>query len=245
MPNVKAVVEYDGTDFYGFQIQRDRRTVQGEIEQALAKLLHKPDVKVVGAGRTDAGVHARGQVINFMIDSLFPVNAICKAMNRILPRDIRFRCTEIVDDSFHARHSAVARRYAYVIKNSKRASVMCSRYVWEIESLLDINAMRGASRCLIGTHDFASFGKPPNGKSNTVRSLMELWIHNRGDLVVIGYQANAFLHGMVRSITGTLAEIGVGRRDPKDIKRILEKKDRNTAGLTAPSRGLYLIGVDY
>lgn len=245
MPNIKAVIEYDGADFHGFQIQASARTVQGELERRLSRLLNAPGMRIAGAGRTDAGVHATGQVVSFRLESGMPADRICPALNGILPADLRMRRTAIVDDAFHARYSAKSRTYIYIITNRERPSVLLARYAWNVMQPLDIEAMRDAASRLAGSHDFASFGAPDHVGGSTRRQMLNVSVWRRKDAVFLRFRANAFLRGMARAITGTLVEVGQGKRSAPDLDDILEAGDRHAAGITAPPQGLYLTRVEY
>lgn len=245
VPNVKVVMEYDGTDFCGFQKQPSVRTVQGELEQALGGLFRQPVPKVVAAGRTDAGVHATGQVVSFEARGAFPTDRICPALNSFLPADVRAKSAEEVPASFHARYSAKARTYVYVTLNRAAPSALLARYAWHVSSPLDVGAMRAGAGELIGTQDFASFGMPERSGGSTVRQVFDLEVWQRKDAVFFKIRANAFLRGMARAVVGTLVEVGQGRRRPEEIARILSACDRQAAGVSAPPRGLYLTRVEY
>ncbi len=245
MPNIKAVVEYDGTDFYGFQRQPSRPTVQGELERALAKLFKVETYKIVGAGRTDAGVHATGQVVSFQIPETFPADRLRPAVNGLLPISIRLRRTEVVPEEFHARYSAKSRTYRYVVLNRDEPTALLTRYTWHVRQPLDLDAMRSASEVLIGKKDFASFGMPERTGGSTVRRVLNLDTKRRKDAIFCMVRADAFLRGMVRAIVGTLVEIGAGKRSPEDMALILSACDRQASGVSAPPRGLYLTRVEY
>lgn len=245
MPNIKAVVEYDGTDFCGFQRQPSRPTVQGELERALARLFREEAFKIVGAGRTDAGVHATGQVVSFQIPETFPADKLRPAVNGFLPISIRLRKTEVVPDDFHARYSAKSRTYIYNVLNRVEPTALLTRYTWHQRTPLDLDAMRAASVVLIGTKDFASFGMPDRVGGNTVRRVLNLEITRRKDVVCYRIRATAFLRGMARAIVGTLVEVGSGKRGPEEVAEILSACDRQAAGVSAPPRGLYLTRVEY
>jgi len=242
--NIKAVVEYDGTDFSGFQRLPKRRTIQGELERALAQVMKEP-VRVVGAGRTDAGVHAAGQVISFKTECAIPIERVCVALNSALPRDIAVKTAEEVPLDFSARYSARSRKYEYSILIADQPSALRGRFAWQVSSELDLPAMREASAFLLGKHDFAAFSLSRSDGKTTVREVKSIEIDRRDDVVLIVLEANGFLHSMARRIVGTLVEVGQGRRPPEDLKTILESKDRSTAGKTAPARGLCLIEVEY
>ena len=245
MPNIKAVVEYDGTDFCGFQRQPSKPTVQGELERALAKLFKLETYKIVAAGRTDAGVHATGQVVSFPIPETFPADRIRPAVNGLLPISIRVRRTEVVSEEFHARYSAKSRTYVYVVLNRDEPTALLTRYTWHLRQPLDLDVMKAAGAALIGRQDFASFGVPERTGGSTVRRIMNLEIRRRKDAIFLLVRADAFLRGMVRAIAGTLAEVGAGKRSPEEMALILSACDRQASGVSAPPRGLYLTRVEY
>jgi tRNA pseudouridine38-40 synthase len=242
---VRCAVEYDGTAFFGFQVQAKGRTVAGEIERVLENLLEEP-VKITGAGRTDAGVHASGQVISFSTSRSFPFERLAVAMNTALPHDISVREAAVVGRGFSARFSARERTYVYAIHNARdRSALLMHRAYHVYRHTLDLDAMGDAAAPLIGEHDFRSFCGvlPENGV--TVRDVRALTIARYGDLVRVAIRADGFVHRMVRTIVGTLVECGLGRRDPASMRAILAARDRRAAGLTAPAHGLYLAGVRY
>lgn len=245
MPNVKAIVEYDGTGFCGFQRQPTRPTIQGDLEKALGRLLGEWRVPIVGAGRTDAGVHASGQTVNFTLPERFPLDRICEAMNGKLPVGIRLKSAEVASDDFHARYSAVSRTYIYAVLNRDLGSVFLKRYTWHVRKPLDLDAMICAADKFIGTQDFASFGMPDKPGRSTVRQVMEFRMRRRKHIVFVKIRANAFLRGMARAMVGTLVDIGQGKRSPQDLDAILAARDRQAAGTTAPPQGLFLTKVEY
>jgi tRNA pseudouridine38-40 synthase len=242
---VRCAVEYDGTAFFGFQVQAKGRTVAGVIESALGDLFEEP-VKVTGAGRTDTGVHASGQVISFSTSRSFPFDRLAVALNAALPFDISVRDAAVVAGGFSARFSARERTYVYAILNARDRRALLSHRAYHVyRHTLDLDAMRAGAAQLIGEHDFRSFCGvlPENGV--TVRNVRMLTIEPRGDLVRIAIGADGFVHRMVRTIVGTLVECGLGRRDPASLPEIIAARDRRAAGLTAPPHGLYLAGVRY
>jgi tRNA pseudouridine38-40 synthase len=245
VPNIKAIVEYDGTDFSGFQRQSSRRTIQGEIERALAKLFKEESHKIIGAGRTDAGVHATGQVVSFQIPETFPEDKIVPAVNGLLPISIRVRSAQVAPDEFHARYSAKSRTYVYVALCREEPTALLTRYVWHVRTPIDTQAMSVAAQALIGRMDFASFGLPDRTGGNTVRRVQNLEIRRRKDMVFCFIKADAFLRGMVRAVVGTLVEVGAGKRSPDTVAEILAACDRRACDVSAPSRGLYLSRVEY
>ncbi|MBI2842787.1 MAG: tRNA pseudouridine(38-40) synthase TruA [Armatimonadetes bacterium] len=244
MRNIKVVIEYDGTDYFGFQRQPGRRTIQGEIERALTKITKKP-VKVVGAGRTDAGVHALGQVISFKTGGTIPTEKIAVAMNSLLPKDIVAGDAREVPPEFHARYSAKSRAYKYIVLNRKHPSAFFGRFSWYVPGALNLAAMRRGAKYLVGTHDFTSFSAADTDRSGRIREVKGLLIRRCDEFVTFDLEANAFLHSMARIMVGTLVEVGQGRRRAAEIGEVLESKDRRLAGRTAPPQGLALVEVTY
>jgi tRNA pseudouridine38-40 synthase len=240
----RVVVEYDGTDFCGFQFQPEMRTVAGELERALSRLFDRP-VKVTAAGRTDAGVHALGQVISFVSHAGFPIEKLGIALNSALPDDLSARDAARVDDDFSARLSALERSYTYLVFNRREPSATMRRWSHFEHRRLDLEAMRAAASCFIGTHDFVSFCGMLPERGGTIRTLHALEIERSGDLVRFTFRGKGFLHRMVRILTGTLLEIGSGRRAGDSAPAMLAARDRREAGLTAPPQGLFLVGVRY
>ncbi len=238
-----AVVEYDGTAYAGFQIQKNKRTIQGEIERALAKVTQE-EIRIVGAGRTDAGVHARGQVIAFRTAWRRSLEELQRALNAVLPRDIAVRELAPAAEDFHPRFSAVSREYRYTIWNAPVRSPLVARFAYHFPWPLDVAAMNEAASALVGTHDFASFGRPPKGE-NTVRTVYRAQCTREGSFVYFDIVANAFLQRMVRSIVGTLLEVGTGKLSSSDFREILEAADRRRAAPPAPAHGLCLMKVNY
>jgi tRNA pseudouridine38-40 synthase len=226
-------------------VQAKGRTVAGEIERALEELFEEP-VKIIGAGRTDTGVHASGQVISFTTSRSFPFDRLAIALNATLPHDISVRDVKVVERGFSARFSARERTYVYAILNTRDRSALLAHRAYHVyRHTLDLDAMGDAAAHLIGEHDFRSFCGvlPDNGV--TVRNVRTLTIARQGDLVRVAISADGFVHRMVRTIIGTLVECGLGRRDPASMREILAARDRHAAGLTAPAHGLYLAGVRY
>jgi tRNA pseudouridine38-40 synthase len=244
MHTLKLVIEYDGFDYCGWQVQDNAPTVQGVIEAALGKILGEP-VRVNGAGRTDAKVHALGQVASFRCPSNIPTTAVQRALNSLLPRDVVVHDVREVPADFHARFSARGKMYAYRILNRPVRAPLRLRYAWHMPQLLDVSAMASAAAYLQGTHDFTSFQAAGSEVKTTERTLMGLTVSPEGDEIIISCTANGFLRHMVRNIVGTLVEVGRGTRQPADVKRILNGCDRRLAGSTAPPQGLYLAQVFY
>lgn len=240
---VMAVIEYDGTDYLGFQWQAKGRTIQGEVERALAEVT-RTETRVVGAGRTDAGVHAVGQVISFVPRWKHSLPELQRAMNALLPGDIAVRQVAWVADDFHPRFSAVSREYRYTILNQPFRSPLARRFAYHYPRPLDVEVMARAAKCLVGSHDFAAFGRPPQG-DNTVRRVYRAGCTRQEQFIHFDIVANAFLYRMVRNIVGTLLLVGVGDLSPEEFEEILRAKDRRKAGPTAPAHGLCLMRVNY
>ena len=238
-----AVVEYDGTDYLGFQVQAQGATIQGEIERALAAVAQEK-VRVVGAGRTDAGVHAQGQVIAFNTAWRHPVEELQRALNAVLPKDIAVRELRAVAEDFHPRFDAVSREYRYTIFNQPLRSPLARRFAYHFPQPLNVPAMNEAAGSLVGSHDFASFGRAPQG-DNTVREVYRVQWTSEEPFVYFDIVANAFLYRMVRSLVGTLLLVGTGGLSLDEFGEILQSADRSRAGQVAPAHGLCLIKVGY
>lgn len=245
LQRVRLDLEYDGTDFVGFQAQgKGERTVQ-QVLEATIRRLGGGESRIHGAGRTDAGVHALGQVVHFDVAWRIPEDKIATAINVNLPADLSVTKARYVESEFHARFSATGRTYRYAILNRPQPSAMLGRYVWHIAKPLDIAAMQAAAQRLIGLHDFASFGTAHAQGGSTVRSVTMLDVRRWKQCVLVTVRGNAFLRQMVRSFVGTLAAVGLERIDPDDVTRILESFDRGQCPPIAPARGLCLVRVNY
>ncbi len=244
MPTYRAVVEYDGTNFCGLQFQTEVRTVAGELERALSLLFAEP-VKISSAGRTDAGVHARGQVVSFRTERAFPEGRLGLALNGNLPEDVSVRRVDEVAEDFSARFDAVERTYEYRILNRALPSALERRFAHHVHRPFDLDLARRAAADLVGEHDFVAFCGLLPEHGGTVRTVHSIGIERSGDLIGLRISGRGFLHRMVRISVGTLTEIAAGRRDPDDIPAILASKDRRRAGYTAPPNGLCLAGVRY
>ncbi|MCL4369379.1 MAG: tRNA pseudouridine(38-40) synthase TruA [Chloroflexi bacterium] len=240
MRNLMLVVEYDGTDYCGFQVQARGRTVQGELEAALRQVTGE-SIRAAGAGRTDAGAHALGQVVSFRTQSHIDADALGRALNGVLPDDVAVRRVREVGEKFHARHSAVGRWYRYTILNRDAPSALQRRFVHHIWHPLDVGAMDQASQYLVGRHDFRTFG----AGGTTVRTVERACCHRDDDRVLVDLVANAFLTGMVRSIAGTLIRVGMGQIAPIEVGRMLLEGNRALAGPSVPAKGLCLMAVYY
>lgn len=242
---MRLAVEYDGTDFVGLQFQPGLRSVAGVLETELSRIFEEP-IKLTAAGRTDAGVHASGQVVSFTTArSSFPFDRLPIALNTALPDDVGVREAAVVPSDFSARFSAVERSYVYLILNRREHSALIGRFAWRVHAPLDLDAFGDGAAHLIGKHDFRSFCGVPPENGNTVRTVKSLTVRRRGELVRIAIAADGFVHNMVRIAVGTLVECATGRRDPSTLPAILAQKQRPAAGVTAPPHGLYLAGVRF
>ncbi|MFQ6091804.1 MAG: tRNA pseudouridine(38-40) synthase TruA [bacterium] len=242
MRNIKLLIEYDGTDLFGWQVQRDRRTVQGELQKALRTLLNR-DADVIGAGRTDTGVHALGQVAHFKTDSDLDVDTIYRGLNSLLPGDIVIQEVIEVDSTFHARFDAKSRRYMYRITRRKRA--IGRQFTWYVNYPLDVSKMAQATEPLRGRHNFGSFCAAGTEMKDPTCTLFDIhWAEQNGELTLEA-EADRFLQHMVRTIVGTLVEVGKGRWEVSTVQEILKAEDRRKAGPTAPAQGLCLVEVKY
>lgn len=242
--NFKITIQYDGTDYHGWQIQPNLRTIQGELTRALSILDHRP-VTVYGAGRTDAGVHAEAQVASFFLERGFVAHELRAAINGNLERDVRVLDAEPVAESFNARYSAREKTYRYRIWTAEVVSPFAYRYVHHYRARLDVEEMRSAASALIGTHDFSAFTVADSEAEDAVRTLTRLVVERQQNEIFIEASANGFLRYMVRSIAGTLIEVGAGKRQASSAGEILASRDRRNAGFTAPAGGLTLVRVDY
>ncbi|MEC6816222.1 tRNA pseudouridine(38-40) synthase TruA [Photobacterium toruni] len=237
-------IEYDGAKYCGWQRQVDVDSVQERLEKALSHIANQP-IAVFCAGRTDTGVHGTGQVVHFDVDIERKMAAWTMGVNAYLPKDIAVRWAHEVTEDFHARFSATARRYRYVIYNHSVRPAIFQHGVSHYHGHLDENKMHEAAQYLIGEHDYTSFRATQCQSRSPWRRLEHLTVTRQGDFVVIDIKANAFVHHMVRNIAGSLIKVGKGEKQPDWIKWVLEQKDRRIAGPTAKSAGLYLVDVDY
>ncbi len=237
-------IEYDGTGFFGWQRQREVNSIQGELEKALSQVANE-SIEIFCAGRTDAGVHGTGQVIHFDTSAVRDMRGWIMGANSNLPTGIAVRWAKPVSDDFHARFSATARRYRYVIYNRKYRPAILGRGLSHYHQDLDVSLMQQAAPLLLGEHDFSSFRAIQCQSKTPFRNLMHLQIERYQDFIVIDIKANAFLHHMVRNITGSLLEIGMKKRPPEWLGELLAAKDRTLAAATAKAEGLYLVAVDY
>jgi tRNA pseudouridine38-40 synthase len=244
MRRFKVTVEYDGTDFAGFQYQAGQRSVQAELERALQRLTGQT-TRVQGAGRTDAGVHALGQVISFEAQTRIPIEKFAAAMNSVLPPDVRAVQAEEAPGQFHARFSALSRAYVYLILHRAQPSALFGRYACHYPYPLDLQAMQTGARLMIGRQDFAAWANESQEVNSTIRQVYRCTVRQRGPFVLIYVEANAFLRGMVRNIAGTLLQVGSGKRLPEEMAEITRSLQRAQAGPSAPAKGLCLVKVRY
>lgn len=245
MRNIKLEIEYDGSSFFGWQKQVRKRTVQVEIEKIL-KIILKEEVEIFGAGRTDSGVHALKQVANFHSRSPISTEALKKTLNCMLPQDISIVSIGEEGPDFHARKSAKAKTYVYIVNNSDEPSALNRKREYHVVPVLDIGKMRASAECLIGTHDFKGFMSSGSNIKNTQRTIFEIRIDKKEKgRIEFSFTGNGFLYNMIRILVGTLIEVGAGTKDREIIREILQKKDRKLAGNTAPPQGLYLMEVGY
>jgi tRNA pseudouridine38-40 synthase len=244
MPTVKIVLEYDGTSYAGWQRQPDHPTIQEAVEQAIQQVSQSV-TSVIGAGRTDAGVHALGQVASFHSDRDWPGSSWMRALNAVLPKDIAVRSAILTDPGFHAQHDARGKLYSYRILHRPTRPTVDRAFVWHIYRPLDEVAMQQAATLLIGSQDFSSFEGSLTDNNNPICHLQRLTVIRHDDQILIEAYADRFLKHMVRAIVGTVVEVGLGRRAPDSLTEILRARNRSAAGLTAPAHGLFLTRVDY
>lgn len=260
MKNIKLIIAYDGTRYNGWQKQGNtKNTIQEKLEETISKLVGE-EIEIAGSGRTDAGVHAIGQVANFKIkeelikrfssdkeekDFSWALKQFHKELNGYLPMDIRIIDVQEVKERFHARLNAVGKHYSYRIDNGEVANIFLRKYLTRIDESLDLEKMRLGAKRLVGEHDFMSFCTNKKMKKSTVRNVTKIDITDNEGIIKIDFYGNGFLYNMIRIMVGTLIEIGLSKRSPEDIDRILEAKCRAEAGYLAPANGLFLEEVYY
>jgi tRNA pseudouridine38-40 synthase len=242
--NIRITLSYDGTDYHGWQSQPNARSVEETLKGAVERVLDH-EVKIYAGGRTDAGVHAMGQVVNFFTEKTIGCDNLTRGLNSLLPWDIRVRDGRDVPGSFHARYSALSKKYIYCILNRKQNSPFLFRYALHAPYALDISRMREAVRLLLGEHDFSAFKKKDEPYKSTVREVIKAGVATRGSMVFVIMEATGFLRYMVRNIVGTLLIVGREKLDKDDFGRILESGQREQAGPTAPPQGLFLREITY
>ncbi|MBU4047603.1 tRNA pseudouridine(38-40) synthase TruA [bacterium] len=249
MTNIKLTIEYEGTKYYGWQRQKGLLSIQGILEEKISQITQEKTI-LNGSGRTDAGVHALGQVANFKTNSSIPWVELPLILNRLLPLDIRIKKAEGVDDNFHARYSAVSKIYHYYVLNSNLNNnylpIFLRNYVYCVYKKINLEEMKKASKFLQGKHDFTSFACSSGSRiRNWKRTIKDINITRKGNIFCFHIEADAFLYKMVRTIVGTLLEVGMGNINYLEIKKILEAKNRKMAGKTVPAKGLFLMKVNY
>ena len=243
--NFKLITEYDGSRYHGWQRQKEDPTIQGEIEKALKKMTSE-SVTVIGSGRTDAGVHAEGQVANFKCETRLGPEALMKGLNSLLSPEIVIKACEQVSASFHARYNAKSKIYHYKILNRPIPAAIGRQYSWFIRQALNHDAMRSAISHIIGLHDFKAFEATGSPRQRTTRHVLSAELSQQQDgLLIFQIEADGFLRCMVRNIVGTLVEVGRTKLTVEDFKQVLDSRDRSRAGATAPAHGLTLIKVNY
>ena len=244
--NFKLTIEYDGTDYSGWQRQQDRTTVQGELESVLSLILNR-EIRIAGSGRTDAGVHAHGQVATFTAETAMEAADLVKAVNSLLKRQpivVRDACE--MPESFHAQYSAQSKEYHYWILNAKIPSALGARYLWHVHQPLDLDAMEACCRKIIGIHDFKSFENVGSPRSSTVREIFSASMEKKSrDRLVFKVCASGFLKNMVRNLMGSIVAAGRRKITPDEFEAILKARDRTLADATAPAKGLFLHQVNY
>ena len=253
MRNIKLTLQYDGTNFSGFELQPHKKTIRGEIEKALFRIF-KTRIKIVSSSRTDSGVHALALVCSFKIKSNFPASKISKALNGCLPKEIRFIKAEEKGKNCHARYDAKSKTYEYLIYNGEEIPPFVRNIAWHIKPKLNLALMHKAAKILQGKHDFSSFCASGSDDKNFVREIsnilirkrkIEIWDSCKLEVVSCKFKGNGFLYKMVRNMVGTLVEVGLGRFNLADVKRILKEHNRKLAGRCAPAQGLCLLKVNY
>ena len=245
MRNIKLVIEYDGKDFNGWQKQPNKLNIQGEIERAIKEVTKEDDIELNASGRTDAGVHALGQVANFKTNSNIPVEKIPIAINNKVKKSIVIKSAEEVEERFHSRYNCKKKTYRYIINNSEYGSAIYRNQEYHVPQKLDVEAMRRAIKFFEGEHDFKGFKASGTSSKNSVRKIFNAEIEKHDDRIYIELTGSGFLYNMVRIISGTLVDVGLGKILPEEIPEIINSGDRQMAGKTLPPQGLYLLRVEY
>jgi len=248
MRNIKLILRYDGKTYSGWQAQRDRRTVQGTVTETLEKITCQP-VRLFGSSRTDAGVHAYGQVANFHTETHLTCDVLRQAANAELPKDIQVVDVAEVPESFHAISNAIRKRYRYVLDDGNPGDLFRRNYTWHVRSKLNVEAMHRGAQHLLGKHDFRSFETHYPNRTTSVRTILDIEARRaddeQGSFVHVEVEADGFLYNMVRTIVGTLVDVGLGRQEEIWPAEVLAALDRSAAGMTAPPQGLFLLWIDY
>ncbi|MCR5145736.1 MAG: tRNA pseudouridine(38-40) synthase TruA [Clostridia bacterium] len=245
MRNIKLVIEYDGKDFNGWQKQPNKLNIQGEIERAIQEITKEDNIELNASGRTDAGVHALGQVANFKTNCTIPVDKFPIAINNKVKKSIVIKSAEEMPERFHSRYNCKKKTYRYVINNSEYGSAIYRNQECHIPQKLDVKAMKKAIKYFEGEHDFKGFKASGTSSKNSVRKIFKTNIDVEGDRIYIELTGSGFLYNMVRIISGTLVDVGLGKIKPTDIPNIILSGDRQQAGKTLPPQGLYLLKVEY
>jgi tRNA pseudouridine38-40 synthase len=244
----KLTISYDGTNYSGWQIQPNAPSIQQHLQESLTSLFHSEKIAVIGAGRTDAGVHALNQIAHFKIEHEWPTHRLLLALNGLLPRDIRVKKVELVPLSFHSQYSAIRKEYHYYLYLERVLDPFQRLYCWHIFNRLNVDLLPEAAKLFVGTHDFTSFANEPHAGSvakNPVRTIYRLDICPIEGGLRLEFEGNGFLYKMVRNIVGTLVDVASGRLTNDDVVSILKSKDRRQASRAAPPQGLFLVKVDY
>lgn len=244
MRNIKLTIEYDGTNYAGWQRQNNALTVQQRLEEAIEEATGTKS-EVIGSSRTDAGVHAKGFVANFKTISSIPDSRFREALNNKLPEDIVILNSEEVNAEFHARYSSIGKQYSYTILNRPQPAAIDRNYVYHYKRLLNFEAMQSACIHFVGKHDFSAFRSTGSSVKTSVRTVKSALIKKDNDKIIFFVEADGFLYNMVRIMSGTLIEVGIGKISPEEIVEIIKSKDRNKAGKTVPASGLTLERVYY
>lgn len=244
MRNIKLIIEYDGKGFNGWQKQPDKLNIQGEIEKAIEEITGEK-VDLTASGRTDAGVHSLGQTANFKTESKIPTEKFAKAINSRLKKSIVIKSAEEVDEKFHSRYSVKSKTYRYIINNSENGTAIYRGLEYHVPMKLDYEKMNEAIKYFVGEHDFKAFKASGTSSKSSVRKILDGSVRKEGERVIIEVTGTGFLYNMVRIISGTLLDVGLGKIKPEDIPSIIESKDRTKAGKTLPAHGLYLLQVNY
>ena len=245
MRNIKLVIEYDGKDFNGWQKQPNKLNIQGEIERAISEITKEDNIELNASGRTDAGVHALGQVANFKTNCNIPVEKFPIAINTKVKKSIVIKSAEEVDERFHSRYNCKQKTYRYVINNSEYGSAIYRNQEYHVPQKLDIKAMKTAIKFFEGEHDFKGFKASGTSSKNSVRKIFSTNIEVHNDRIYIELTGSGFLYNMVRIISGTLVDVGLGKIRADEISEIISSGDRQRAGKTLPPQGLYLLKVEY
>lgn len=244
MRNIKLIIEYDGKGFNGWQKQPDKLNIQGEIEKAIEEITGEK-VDLTASGRTDAGVHSLGQTANFKTESKIPIEKFAKAINSRLKKSVVIKSAEEVDERFHSRYSVKSKTYRYIINNSENGTAIYRGLEYHVPMKLDYEKMNEAIKYFIGEHDFKAFKASGTSSKSSVRTILDGSVRKEDERIIIEITGTGFLYNMVRIISGTLLEVGLGKIKPEEITDIINSQDRIKAGKTLPAHGLYLLEVNY